>query len=89
MHRYTRTKDARETESSAVPWSGRAVEPRDCYEEQKPPSDYVVATCEGISQRFGLGGSAGRRSRLETASGGVRVTAFMDEGEPAVWFVPA
>ena len=30
----------------------------------------------------------GRRFRVEPAPGGVRVTAFMDTGDPAAWIVP-
>jgi hypothetical protein len=30
----------------------------------------------------------GWRFRVEPAHGGVRVTAFMDNGEPAAWIVP-
>ena len=30
----------------------------------------------------------GLRFRVEPVAGGVRVTAFVDEGEPAVWLVP-
>ena len=35
-----------------------------------------------------LGTIGGWRSRVEPAPGGVRVTAFMDNGEPAAWVVP-
>ena len=31
----------------------------------------------------------GLRFRVELVAGGVRVTAFMDNGEPAAWVVPA
>lgn len=31
----------------------------------------------------------GWRFRVEPAPGGVRVRAFMDNGEPAAWIVPA
>ena len=30
----------------------------------------------------------GLRFRVEPVAGGVRVTAFMDKGEPAAWVVP-
>ena len=30
----------------------------------------------------------GLRFRVEPVAGGVRVTAFVDEGEPAAWVVP-
>jgi hypothetical protein len=30
----------------------------------------------------------GSRFRVEPVAGGVRVTAFMDKGEPAAWVVP-
>ena len=31
----------------------------------------------------------GWRFRVELVAGGVRVTAFMDKGEPAAWVVPS
>jgi len=31
----------------------------------------------------------GLRFRVEPVADGVRVTAFVDEGEPAAWIVPA
>ncbi len=31
----------------------------------------------------------GQRFRVERAPGGVRITAFMDHGEPAAWVVPS
>jgi hypothetical protein len=31
----------------------------------------------------------GLRFRVEPVAGGVRVTAFMDKGDPAAWVVPA
>ena len=31
----------------------------------------------------------GRRFRVERAPGGVRIRAFMDNGKPAAWIVPA
>ncbi len=31
----------------------------------------------------------GWRFRVEPVAGGVRVTAFLDKGEPAAWIVPA
>ena len=30
----------------------------------------------------------GLRFRVEPVAGGVRITAFMDKGEPAAWVVP-
>ena len=41
------------------------------------PGGWVVPEpCEGL------------RFRVEIVAGGVRVTAFMDKGEPAAWVVP-